>query len=251
MSGSFKEQRGKPFLQDRAAAFFRNFMRRYDRLIYSAAAVMTAAAVLLLFGMMTRPQQEIHRTKSSGKTSAEMFDYRIYPPENQRNILWFLKIQDPSLFTRGDHPDSYNALWKRTPAGSLVKTPQTDIPEFARKEPEKAGLLKNPQPEKDLLLEFVPEPAAAPEVVPQASPRAYDGNGKRLMQLQFERTERKVSAPTRLMIRKQGSAGMPVVLESCGDPALDEAAVQQVAGSLARLKDVREITVYWNVPEGL
>lgn len=231
--------------------FFRSFFHRHAQFCYTVSAAVVTVSVLALLCLSTRHQQELHRKRTSGRTAVTLLNIHSYPPEQQKQILRIFEVQDPALVTRGDHPHSYNARWERTMPHSQVAEPLTDTPRFARHSPEKPGVLENHPPPEDKLRNFVPEPASAPETAAHALPRAYDGNGKPLPQLSFQQVRSKVTAPSRLVIRQRGITGMPELFDSCGDPALDEIALRQTINALARLKGVREITVYWNLTEDL
>ena len=97
----------------------------------------------------------------------------------------------------------------------------------------------------------MPQPVAPPVAAKKSRPRAYNENGRELPQLKLEAVNKPVTAPTRLILRKQGPLVLPQLLESCGVPDLDELAKQQIISSMPRLGEVREITVYWNSKEAM
>ena len=234
-----------------AAGFWRKLMLRHGSALLTLAAAAVTVLVVFLLGVLPRYQQDFSTETPKTQTPVTMLEPARLPAEQQRKLQWILQTQNPALLLRGDHPHSYTALWKKQKFASSVPAPDAEGPRFA--EPEKVPFspLESTAPEGDKLRKFVPQPVAPPVAAKKSRPRAYNENGRELPQLKLEAVNKPVTAPTRLILRKQGPLVLPQLLESCGVPDLDELAKQQIISSMPRLGEVREITVYWNSKEAM
>ena len=236
-------------LKREAAERWRLIMIRYGSILMTLAAVAVTALVVFLLWAVPRYQQTRSAEAPVIKAPIVMLNPERLSVEQRRKLNWILQIQNPALLTRGDHPHSYTALWKKQPYPSAVVTPDPDTPVFPKPPAASFEPLKSAAPEENLLPQFVPGTVAPPAAVKHSLPQAFDEKGRAVAQLRIEPVNKPVKAPTRLMLRRQGALVLPQILESCGVPDLDELAQQQVVSAMPRLGNVREITIYWNRKE--
>jgi hypothetical protein len=223
-------------------------MNRYASILLPLAAFAVTAAVVALLWYVPRYQQEFSGEAPTVQAPVIMLNSQRLSAEQQKKLDWILQTQNPALLTRGDHPHSYTAMWKRQKQPSAVPAPETGKPVFT-KAAAPLPPLSGEIPEKDKLRRFVSVPVLPPAAVKHSLPRAFDEKGRLITQLRIEPVNKPVTAPTRLTLRKQGPLMRPHVLESCGAADLDELAKQQVVSAMPRLGEIREITIYWNRKE--
>ena len=223
-------------------------MNRYASILLPLAAFAVTAAVVALLWYGPRYQQEFSGEAPTVQAPVIMLNSQRLSAEQQKKLDWILQTQNPALLTRGDHPHSYTAMWKRQKQPSAVPAPETGKPVFT-KAAAPLPPLSGEIPEKDKLRRFVSVPVLPPAAVKHSLPRAFDEKGRLITQLRIEPVNKPVTAPTRLTLRKQGPLMRPHVLESCGAADLDELAKQQVVSAMPRLGEIREITIYWNRKE--
>ena len=233
----------------KAEAFGRRMMNRYASVLLPLAAFAVTAVIVALFWYIPHYQQEFSGEAPTVQTPVIMLNPQRLSAEQQKKLNWILQTQNPALLTRGDHPHSYTAMWKRQKQPSAVSAPETGKPVFSKAAPAPLPPLSGEIPEKDKLRRFVPVPVQPPVAVKHSLPRAFDEKGRLISQLRIEPVNKPVTAPTRLTLRKQGPLMLPHVLESCGAADLDELAKQQVVSAMPRLGEIREITIYWNRKE--
>ena len=223
-------------------------MNRYASILLPLAAFAVTAAVVALLWYVPRYQQEFSGEAPTVQAPIIMLNSQRLSAEQQKKLDWILQTQNPALLTRGDHPHSYTAMWKRQKQPSAVPAPETGKPVFT-KAAAPLPPLSGEIPEKDKLRRFVSVPVLPPAAVKHSLPRAFDEKGRLITQLRIEPVNKPVPAPTRLTLRNQGPLMLPHVLESCGAADLDELAKQQVVSAMPRLGEIREITIYWNRKE--
>lgn len=173
--------------------------------------------------------------------------------EDWKKLLAWTSVHDPAQISRSDGRSGYSALLeKHRPravgraanelAGVLSDPGLPVLPGFAALEPVPAA---GPEPYR-----VTPFDEPAPLPIPAVKePFVTDGNGERLMlgRLRMPEGNRKpVMSPTVVSVWENSGMTRSHLVQSCGVPALDRAALEAIAGE--RFESRKTLIVYWPEP---
>ena len=172
------------------------------------------------------------------------------PEEEWRKLLAWTLVHDPAQISRSDAGSGYTALLEKHRERAVAReaddeagipTPQLpELPGYA-----KLALIPAEEPEPycgGLFDERKPVPVPAVR-----APFITDGDGKRLelrrLRLPGEVDRNAVVCPTVITVRGGGGMMRQHLAQSCGVAALDQAALEAIAGEREALHGT--IVVYW------
>lgn len=223
-------------------------MRSSSRLLIAFEALAVTLAVHAALYFLTGYQAPPRATMPEQESSVSFLSANLFSGDQFRQFHQWLEIHDPSLMVRSDNSHNYIALLAAgldvrdyrnipTPAFSFVPEKQT-IPPFApiaipAATPFTPG-------NEQILFPFEPLPAGSA----RTRSIAFDENGKVLPLEPASPPGEYASFPTVIQLRRTGTGVLRRrLLKSSGNPELDRAAMQTLAG--AEDPQFSEVTIYW------